>query len=118
MSAQIKPFTIAVPDARIHELKTKLSLATLPDERVGFIDNWDYGVARNDVKRLVDHWKEGFDWRQQEARLNKHPQFLTTINVEGFGDLEIHFVHQKSQSQKANAIPLLFCHGCKFAYPR
>lgn len=31
------------------------------------------------------------------------------LNVPGYGNLVLHFVHQKSRS--SNAIPLLFCHG-------
>ena len=37
------------------------------------------------------------------------PQFRTPIDVDGFGTLDIHFVHSKSSN--ANAIPLLFLHG-------
>lgn len=33
--------------------------------------------------------------------------------LEGFDNLDIHFVHQQSHAK--NAIPLLFLHGCKFA---
>jgi hypothetical protein len=36
--------------------------------------------------------------------------FTRDIQVEGFGVLNIHYVHQRSQVQ--GAIPLLFVHGC------
>jgi hypothetical protein len=39
--------------------------------------------------------------------MNKLPNFITKIDVEGFGELDIHFLHQKSS---AGAIPLLFVH--------
>ena len=41
--------------------------------------------------------------------MNKLPQFMTKVEVDGFGELEIHFLHQKSSNK--NAIPLLFVHG-------
>ena len=41
--------------------------------------------------------------------MNKLPQFMTKVEVDGFGELDIHFLHQKSSSK--NAIPLLFVHG-------
>src|SRR5262245_27514113 len=113
MSVDIKPFKIAVPDSAIDRLKEKLALATYPDE-VGFSDSWDYGVPLSDVKRLANHWQNGFDWRAVEAKLNELPQFTTTISVDGFDELEIHFLHQKSAD--TGSIPLLFCHGCKTAY--
>lgn len=37
------------------------------------------------------------------------PQFETTVNVQGFGDIDMHFVHQVSNVK--SAIPLLFVHG-------
>ena len=66
---------------------------------------------RPDIKRLTAHWKNGFDWRQQEAKLNELPQFKTKVTVDGFDDVDMHFIHQKSGT--AGAIPLLFVHGCK-----
>lgn len=107
--ADIKPFQIAVPDSAIASLKAKLAAATFPAE-VDFTDDWDYGAPLSDVKRLVKRWADGFDWRAQEARLNKElPQFTTEVNIKDFGPLTMHFIHQKS---KPGSIPLLFVHGC------
>ncbi|EMD39697.1 hypothetical protein CERSUDRAFT_92190 [Gelatoporia subvermispora B] len=61
------------------------------------------------MKRLVERWKDGYDWRKAEAEINSFPQFTRDIEVEGFGTLNIHYVHQKSTVK--NAIPLLFVHG-------
>lgn len=104
-----KPFTVDVPDADLELLSKKLALTTLPDE----LDDaaWDYGVPLVDVKRLLEHWKNGFDWRASEAEINKLPQFTRDIEVDGFGTLNIHYVHQKSK--RKDAIPFLFVHGCK-----
>ncbi|PPR05383.1 hypothetical protein CVT24_007997 [Panaeolus cyanescens] len=102
------PFAINVPDTSIQALKEKLALTTFPDE----LDDagWSYGVPLSDLKRLVARWKDGYDWRKYEKELNDElPQFIRTIHVDGFGDLGIHYVHQKSKVQ--NAIPLLFVHG-------
>jgi len=37
---------------------------------------------------------------------------MTVVEVEGFGELDMHFIHQKSEVE--GAIPLLFVHGCEF----
>ena len=113
MANDIKPFQIAVNDSAIKRLKDKLALATVPDE-VDFSNDWNYGATRDDVRRLAQHWGERFDWRAQEAKLNQLPHFTTKISVDGFGELDIHFLHQKSQ--KAGSIPLLFCHGCELRH--
>lgn len=61
------------------------------------------------MKRLAGYWKDGFDWKKQEAKLNELPNYVARIKVDGFDELGIHYLHQKSDSP--NAIPLLFCHG-------
>jgi len=102
-----KPFTLAVPDAELELLQKKLALTTLPGE----LDDagWEYGVPLADVKRLLERWKNGFDWRASEEAINKVPQFTRDIEVEGFGTLNVHYAHQRSESK--DAIPLLFVHG-------
>lgn len=101
-------FTLAVPDADLDLLRKKLELIRLPNELDGA--SWDYGVPLADIQRLVARWKDGFEWRKAEAEINKLPMFTRDIPVDGFGTLNIHYVHQKSEVE--NAIPLLFVHGC------
>lgn len=102
------PYKIDVPESEIDLLRTKLSSTRFPDENT-FTDNWNYGAPLSDIKRLVEYWQNGFDWRKEEAKLNEHPQFTTTVEIDGFEKLEVHFLHQKCK--KAGSIPLLFCHG-------
>lgn len=102
------PFQISVPDDALALLHRKLSDARFPDELNDA--GWDYGVSLSDVRRLINKWKDGYDWRTHERELNKLPMFTRDIEVEGFGALSIHYVHQRSKIQ--GAIPLLFVHGC------
>ncbi|KAI0350337.1 epoxide hydrolase [Trametes cingulata] len=100
-------FKLSIPDADLDLLRTKLALARFPDEIDGA--GWDYGVPLADMKRLVAHWRDAFDWRAVEAAVNQLPMFTRDIVIEGFGTLNLHYVHQKSEVK--NAIPLLFVHG-------
>lgn len=63
----------------------------------------------SDVERLTKYWASGYDWRQHEAKLNALPHFQTNISVDGYDDISMHFIHQKSTV--AGAIPLVFVHG-------
>ncbi len=110
--ASIKPYTIAVPDTKLQRLAQKLDATDFPDEleRAG----WDYGAPLADIKRLTRYWRETYDWKKQEAKINELPNFHTDIQVDGFEPLDIHFVYQKSDV--GSAIPLLFCHGCKESF--
>jgi hypothetical protein len=103
-----QPFEIAVSDDELELLNRKLEDSRLPDEVNGA--KWAYGVPLGDIKRLVNRWQDGYDWRKQESKLNSLPMFTRPIAVEGFGDLSVHYVHQRSTVE--GAIPLLFVHGC------
>ncbi|KAM0151547.1 hypothetical protein ACHAQE_008485 [Botrytis cinerea] len=105
----IHPFNILVPQDKINTLQTKLSLATFPDELPSeSASAWDQGPPLSEIQRLTEKWKT-WNWRNVENSLNEYPQFTTKIDVEGFGELDIHFLHQESPVK--NAIPLLFVHG-------
>ena len=104
-----QPFTVAVPDDVLALLRAKLDTVRFPDELDGAGNN--YGVPLADLKRLVARWQDGFDWRKSEEEINKLPQFTRDIEVDGYGTLNIHYVHQKSAA--SDAIPLMFVHGCE-----
>ncbi|KAF8880403.1 Alpha/Beta hydrolase protein [Infundibulicybe gibba] len=102
------PFTISVPNEKLLLLRKKLELATLPDELED--SGTQYGAPLADIRRMVAHWLDGYDWRKPEAQLNAElPQFTRDIEVDGHGALNIHYVHQKGDA--VDAIPLLFVHG-------
>ena len=84
-----QPFQISVPDEDLKDLSLRLSNAKYPDQ-FEYEDCWQFGTPVAETRRLVDYWKEGFDWRQQENVLNRLPHFRTTINIDGFDGLDIH----------------------------
>jgi hypothetical protein len=106
MAAQ--PFKINIPDSKLKDLSQRLALTTLPSQ-LETDEPWDIGTPVAEVQRLAKYWRAGFDWRKAEAKINNLPNFMTTIEVDGFGSLDIHYVHQVSSNH--NAIPLLFSHG-------
>lgn len=106
-----QPFKIQISDDQLELLQKKLALTVLPDELEDA--GRDYGVPLGDIKRLLARWQSGYDWRKYEKELNDELpwQFQRDISVDNFGSLNIHYVHKKSEV--ANAIPLLFIHGCE-----
>ncbi|KAG0703815.1 Alpha/Beta hydrolase protein [Suillus ampliporus] len=108
MSSSESPFQINVPEEKLTTLHAKLELATFPDELEDA--GWKYGAPLADIKRLTERWRNEYDWRKHEKELNQElPMFTRDIDVDGFGPLNIHYVHKKSEA--VDAIPLLFCHG-------
>ena len=65
---------------------------------------WQLGTDVDYLRDLVTYWRDRFDWRAQERRLNAMEQFTTTID-----GLQVHFVHRRSAH--AGALPLLVTHG-------
>lgn len=105
-----QPYKISVPDSALQKLQRKLADADFPDE-LDTPDQWPYGAPLSDVQRLAKYWENGFDWRSSEAKLNELPNFRKKVDVEGFGGIEVHFVHRRSEVE--GAVPLLFVHGCR-----
>lgn len=85
----VEPYAISVPDDALEKLSQRLSSTTFPDQLQG-PNNWDFGTPVADVQRLARYWKDTFDWRKAEAQLNELPNFRTSIDVKGFGDIAIH----------------------------
>lgn len=102
MSDDITPFRIEVPESELDRLHRRLEDARPPAQLPG--EGWSRGVPVAELGAYADHWRRGFDWRRQEARLNALPQFTTRI--EG---LEIHFLHVRSNRE--DALPLVLTHG-------
>jgi pimeloyl-ACP methyl ester carboxylesterase len=98
----ITPFRIAIPDARLTDLHQRLARTILADEVSGA--GWSQGPTTAFVAGMIDRLRTGFDWRAQEAAINRHPQFLTEIDGQ-----TIHFLHVKASSPQAT--PLLLLHG-------
>ncbi|CDM27473.1 hypothetical protein CBS147339_5315 [Penicillium roqueforti] len=110
MAEQPRLYNIFIPDENLQDLQQRLSLTKFATQlESAEQDPWDFGTPVKEVQRLIEYWKDGFDWRKAEAKLNELPQYRTSIEVDGFGSLDIHYVHQINT--KKNAIPLLFSHG-------
>lgn len=102
MSSEIEKYEIFVPDPVLEDLRRRLGAARLPDQIPG--TGWEYGAESSYLRELIAYWRDEFDWRAQEAALNRLPHFTTAID-----DQRIHFIHARSPHE--NATPLLILHG-------
>lgn len=96
------PFTIAIPDADLADLKSRLAASRFPDALPGV--GWDYGIEDSFLREFVRYWGNDYDWRAAEARLNGLPQFTEVIEGES-----VHFVHVRGRGQ--TNVPLLLTNG-------
>ena len=98
----IEKFTIDVSNVVLVDLRRRLDATRWPDEleNVG----WELGSSLSYMKSLADYWRNGYDWRRQEATLNQLPQYR--VALDGF---HVHFVHVRSKDPKP--LPLIITHG-------
>jgi pimeloyl-ACP methyl ester carboxylesterase len=98
----IEPFRVCVAEKAVIDLKERLSRVRWPDQVDGI--TWEQGTDRVYLETLIDYWRDAFDWREQEAVLNRFPQFRATIDGQ-----QIHFIHQRAKSGRG--LPLVITHG-------
>ncbi len=100
--SEIEPFEISVPEDVLDDLRERLSRTRLPDQLEGA--DWNYGTELGYLAELLRYWREEFDWREAERRLNAFDHFRTEID-----GLRVHFIHQRSN--ELEALPLVITHG-------
>jgi pimeloyl-ACP methyl ester carboxylesterase len=95
-------FTVRVDDATLSDLQERLARVRWPDQAPG--PEWETGTSLAYLQELVAYWRERYDWRIHEARLNGLPQY--TVPIAG---IDLHFIHQPGVGP--NPMPLLLSHG-------
>jgi len=101
----VTPFTIAIPESEIEELRRRLRAARWPDQPTD--TGWELGTDIAYLRELVAYWGSGFDWRAREAELNRLPQLK--IDLDG---TVIHFAHVKGKGGAGGGrLPLILTHG-------
>jgi pimeloyl-ACP methyl ester carboxylesterase len=100
-TSEIRPFRIEVSQEELDDLWARLTRTRLPQPAPG--DDWESGTPNSYLREAIARWRDGFDWRAAETRMNEHPHFTTEIDGQN-----IHFVHVKSLHP--DATPLLLAH--------
>jgi microsomal epoxide hydrolase len=99
---EARPYRLEVPDSILNDLRERLARTRLPDAPP--LAPWSTGTSVEYMRQLLDHWREGFDWRAHEAKLNAFRQF--TVPLDG---IDLHFIHEVGKGPQP--MPLLLSHG-------
>lgn len=97
----VRPFTIAIPQADLDDLHARLERTRFPS---ALTRDWSDGADLGAVRDLIAYWRENFDWRAQERRLNAFPQFLVRA-----ADRDVHVLHVRGKGPAP--LPLVISHG-------
>lgn len=101
------PFRVDIPQADIDALRTRLDHTRWAPERDN--DDWSYGVNGAYLRELTAYWRDAFDWREQEARINAFPQFTTEVD-----GVPIHFIYVRGKGP--NPTPIILNHGWPWTF--
>lgn len=97
-----RPFEYHASDDALRDLTLRLERTRWPDEPP--LAAWFAGTSLAYMKSLVGYWREGYDWRAQEAKINQFRQF--TVPLDG---VDLHYIHQPGKGPRP--FPLLLSHG-------
>jgi hypothetical protein len=98
----VRPFTVAIPDDVLADLRDRLARTRWPDEVADA--GWAYGANLAYMRDVVDYWRTDFDWRAQERTISTFANFRAEVDGRG-----IHFIHERGKGP--NPMPLLITHG-------
>lgn len=105
----VERFQIQVSDEILDDLKYRLDHVRWPDQLED--SDWERGTEQGYLQSLISYWRDHYDWRAQEAELNRLSQFR--CNVEG---IDVHFVHERGKGP--NPVPIILTHGWPDSYLR
>jgi pimeloyl-ACP methyl ester carboxylesterase len=100
-------FKVDIPGEVLRDLATRLEMTRFPNDFSN--DDWSYGANIDYIRSLIDYWKNEYDWRKVEAKINAFDNYKTTID-----DVPIHFI--KAAGKGPNPMPLILSHGWPWTF--
>lgn len=97
-----RPFRLHVPDETLAEIRQRV--AAYPWHEMPDDGGWDYGANLDYMKELCAYWIDGFDWRKQEAAINRFSHFRAPVD-----GINMHYILEKGSGPAP--MPLLISHG-------
>ena len=98
----IHPFRINVPDKTLEQIHTQV--ADYPWHEMPDDGGWAYGTHLGYMKDLCAYWLNKFDWRKQEAAINRFSHFIAPVQ-----GIDLHFIQEKGDGP--SPLPLIISHG-------
>ena len=100
-------FEVAISERTLDQLRIKLAEVPWPEDP-GNAD-WRYGVERGYLQELVAYWRDEYDWRHVESKINEFANFRVELD-----DVPIHFIHERGVGP--DPIPLVLTHGWPWTF--
>jgi pimeloyl-ACP methyl ester carboxylesterase len=101
-TSRLEPFKLYVEQPILDDLAERLKRARLPPEP--FNAGWNYGTQLTFMQRVLTYWRDEYDWRSVERRLNRFQHYIAP--VDGY---RVHLIVERGSGR--NPLPLVMTHG-------
>jgi pimeloyl-ACP methyl ester carboxylesterase len=108
----LEPFRVEISDERLALLDGRLRSTVWADDPPGgggAVEPWRYGVSGPYLRELVEHWRDGYDWRAHESAMNRWPHVRGTID-----GVTVHALHERGSGP--SPLPLVLTHGWPWTF--
>jgi pimeloyl-ACP methyl ester carboxylesterase len=97
----LHPYKIEIADPVLDDLRERLTRTRLPenDDR-----NWEDGIDLTYLQELITYWRDQFDWKAQEEKLNRFNQLRGSVD-----GTTVHVIHE--QGNGPAPLPIVLAHG-------
>lgn len=111
----LRKVPIHFDDAAVQSMISLIKTAPLPSQApIDPASPWSLGIDYDYLKDLQNKFENEWKWSNLEKAVNKFDHFLVDYASPQGDQLQLHFVHQRSE--RADAIPLLLLHGWPSEY--
>jgi pimeloyl-ACP methyl ester carboxylesterase len=93
---------ISVADAELDELRTRLAGTRWPADWP--LADWEAGTGAGVLRRLVEYWASGYDWRTHEAAINVLPSHVAELD-----GAPVHYL--RYDGERPGALPIVLTNG-------
>ena len=104
----LAPYRIQIADDRLALLDERLRTTVWADV-LAEGDDWRYGVPGPYLHELVTYWRERYDWRAQEAAMNRWPHVRGEID-----GVTVHALYERGSGPAP--LPLVLTHGWPWTF--
>ena len=101
LDERVQQFRVHVADQVLADLSERLARTRWIDEQD---EGWERGLSITYLRELVDYWRHIFDWRAEEASMNRFSHFL--VDLDG---RKVHFIHERGRGP--DPLPIILTHG-------
>ncbi|MGH6656276.1 MAG: epoxide hydrolase family protein [Actinocrinis sp.] len=93
---------ISVADAQLDDLRRRLAATRWPADWP--LSAWQAGTDAATLRRLVEFWASGYDWRAREAAINALPSYFADLD-----GVPVHYL--RYDGERAGALPIVLTNG-------